>query len=88
VIPDPDGAARAWYAKHGLVPVNHMVVVTDELACANPKAVVELYRLLEEGKKAAGVPATDKVDTVPFGRGANRRCLDLLISYHIARSKN
>ena len=81
VIPDPDGAARAWYAKHGLVPVNHMVVVTDELARSNPKAVVELYRLLEEGKKAAGVPATDKVDTVPFGRDANRRCLDLLISY-------
>jgi 4,5-dihydroxyphthalate decarboxylase len=63
-----------------------MVVVTDELARSNPKAVVELYRLLEEGKKAAGVPATDKVDTVPFGRDANRRCLDLLISY--ARSKN
>jgi 4,5-dihydroxyphthalate decarboxylase len=81
VIPDPDGAARAWYAKHGLVPVNHMVVVTDELARSNPKAVVELYRLLEEAKKAAGVPATDKVDTVPFGRDANRRCLDLLISY-------
>ncbi|HEX9072930.1 MAG TPA: hypothetical protein VF852_13370 [Pseudolabrys sp.] len=81
VIPDPDGAARAWYAKHGLVPVNHMVVVTDELARSNPKAVVELYRLLEEGKKAAGVPATDRVDAIPFGRDANRRCLDLLISY-------
>jgi 4,5-dihydroxyphthalate decarboxylase len=81
VIPDPDGAARAWYAKHGLVPVNHMVVVTDDLARSNPKAVVEFYRLLEEGRKAAGVPATDKVDTAPFGRDANRRCLDLLISY-------
>lgn len=81
VIPDPDDAARAWYAKHGLVPVNHMVVVTDELARSNPKAVAELYRLLEEGRKAAGVPAAGKVDTAPFGRDANRRCLDLLISY-------
>ena len=81
VIPDPDDAARAWYAKHGLVPVNHMVVVTDELARSNPKAVAELYRLLEEGRKAAGVPAAGKLDTTPFGRDANRRCLDLLISY-------
>jgi 4,5-dihydroxyphthalate decarboxylase len=81
VIPDPDEAARAWYAKHGLVPVNHMVVVTDELARSNPKAVAELYRLLEKGRKAAGGPAAGKLDITPFGRDANRRCLDLLISY-------
>jgi 4,5-dihydroxyphthalate decarboxylase len=81
VIPDPDEAARAWYAKHGLVPVNHMVVVTDALARSNPKAVAELYRLLEKGRKAAGRPAAGKVDTAPFGRDANRCCLDLLISY-------
>ena len=53
VIPDPDAAARAWYGQHGLVPVNHMVVVTDELARANPQAVAELYRLLEAGKQAS-----------------------------------
>ncbi len=47
VIPDPEAAARAWYGQHGLVPVNHMVVVTDTLARSNPQAVAELYRLLE-----------------------------------------
>ena len=85
VIPNPDAAARAWYAKHGLVPVNHMVVVTDELARSNPKAVAELYRLLAAGqeaaKKAAGLPAAGGVDTAPFGKEANRRCLELLIAY-------
>ena len=55
VIPDPDAAARAWYDKHGVVPVNHMVVVPDELAKAQPEAVAELYRLLEESKRVAGV---------------------------------
>jgi 4,5-dihydroxyphthalate decarboxylase len=78
VIKDPEAAAKSWYAKHGLVPVNHMVVVTDELAGSNPQAVAELYRLLEEGKKA--VPA-GRVDTAPFGKEANRRRLELLISY-------
>ncbi len=86
VIPDPDAAARAWYGQHGLVPVNHMVVVTDELARASPPAVAELYRLLEAGKQAsgktgAGMPAPGEIDTAPFGRAANRPCLELLVSY-------
>jgi 4,5-dihydroxyphthalate decarboxylase len=79
VIADPDAAARNWYGKHGLVPVNHMVVVTEELVRSNPKAVTELYRLLEEGRKAA--PPPGNLDTVPFGKEANRRCLELLMSY-------
>jgi 4,5-dihydroxyphthalate decarboxylase len=83
VIPDPDAAARAWYGKHGLVPVNHMVVVTESLARSNPHAVAELYRLLEEGKKAAGPPAAGQLDTIPFGSEANRPCLELLISYAV-----
>jgi 4,5-dihydroxyphthalate decarboxylase len=81
VIPDPDAAARAWYGVHGLVPVNHMVVVTDELARSNPNAVAELYRMLEAGKQAAGLPAAGQIDTAPFGKPANRPCLELLTSY-------
>ena len=80
VVPDPDAAALDWYRKHGLVPLNHMVVVTKELAGSNPKAVTELYRLLEEGKKAASMPA-DGIDTAPFGKEINRPCLELLNSY-------
>jgi len=83
VIADPDTAARAWYCKHGLVPVNHIVVVTDELARANPQAVAELYRMLEAGKKAAGLPAAGQIDTAPFGKEANQSCLELLISYAV-----
>jgi 4,5-dihydroxyphthalate decarboxylase len=88
VIPDPEAAARAWYGQHGLVPVNHMVVVTQALARANPPAVAELYRLLEAGKKAsgksgAGMPAAGAIDTAPFGKEANRPCLELLVSYAV-----
>jgi len=81
VIPDPEDAARVWYGRHGLVPVNHMVVVTDELARAKPDAVTELYRMLEEGKRAAGQP--DVIDAIPFGKKPNRACLELLISYAV-----
>jgi 4,5-dihydroxyphthalate decarboxylase len=87
LIPDPDAAARDWYAKHHLVPVNHMVVVTEDLARAKPEAVAELYRLLEAGKaaaKSAAMAAAGKpspLDTTPFGKAANRPALELLISY-------
>jgi 4,5-dihydroxyphthalate decarboxylase len=80
VIPNPDEAAKAWYGKHRLVPVNHMVVVPDELLRAKPEAVAELYRMLEAGRRAAGAPPGG-IDTTPFGKEANRPCLELLISY-------
>lgn len=81
VIPDPDAAGRAWGAKHGLVPVNHMVVVPNELVAAQPEAVAELYRLLEASKQAAGLPAAGGPDMAPFGKDANRPALELLMSY-------
>ncbi|MEI9804743.1 MAG: ABC transporter substrate-binding protein [Pseudolabrys sp.] len=83
VIPDPDAAAKAWYARHRMMPVNHMVVVTDELAKASPAAVDELYRMLEAGKRAAGLPAAGQIDPAPFGKAANQPCLDLLVSYAV-----
>ncbi len=79
VIENPDAAGRGWYAKHGLVPANHMVVVTDQLARSNPAAVDELYRLLQAGKRAAGMKG--EIDLAPFGKEANRACLELLIKY-------
>jgi 4,5-dihydroxyphthalate decarboxylase len=81
VIPDPETAARAWYGQHHLVPVNHMVVVTDDLARSKPQAVAELYRLLEAGRTAAGYGGD--VDMAPFGKAANRACLELLMTYAV-----
>jgi 4,5-dihydroxyphthalate decarboxylase len=86
VIPDPQSAAESWYARHGFVPVNHMVVVTDELARTNPDAVAELYRLLEAGRQAAGLPKPGERDAVPFGKAATQQSLALLLSY--ARQQN
>lgn len=83
VVENPDADAKAWYGKHGVVPVNHMVVVTDELAKSQPQAVAEFYRLLEEGKRVAGLPKPGGPDTTPFGREANRACLELLTTYAV-----
>ncbi len=86
VIPDPDKAALAWYKKHGVIPVNHMVVVTDDIMQAQPQAVAEFYRLLEEGKKIAGLPKAGDIDATPFGREDNRPCLEMLIGYAVQQN--
>jgi len=83
VIPNPQDEARAWHARHGVVPVNHMVVVKGALARTQPDAVAELYRLLLASKTAAGRPAPGAIDLVPFGIEDNRKCLDLLTGYAV-----
>jgi 4,5-dihydroxyphthalate decarboxylase len=81
VIADPDVAARDWYKKHGVVPVNHMVVVKSSLSKSDPGAVREVFRMLKDSKAAAGLPKPGTIDTIPFGFEAVRPALDLMSSY-------
>jgi 4,5-dihydroxyphthalate decarboxylase len=81
VIPDPEMAGKEWYKKHGTVPVNHMVVVKTSLAKSDPGAVREIFRMLQESKKAAGLPKPGAIDTIPFGFAAVKPALDLISSY-------
>jgi len=78
LIPDPDGAARAWHARHGVIQINHVVTVKASLSRSQPRVVEEVYRLLAESKQAAGSPA-DGLDTTPFGVEAIRRPLEVAI---------
>jgi 4,5-dihydroxyphthalate decarboxylase len=81
VIPDPEAAAKEWYKKNGIVPVNHMVVLKESLSKANPGAVREVFRMLLDSKKAAGLPKAGAVDTIPFGFDAVKPALELMSSY-------
>jgi 4,5-dihydroxyphthalate decarboxylase len=45
---------QAWFDKHGVLPINHMVVVSRELAKSNPQAVREIFRLFKESAALAG----------------------------------
>jgi 4,5-dihydroxyphthalate decarboxylase len=81
VIPDPETAARQWHAKHGVVPINHMVVVTADLARSQPETVREVYRMLLAGKRACGSPKPGGLDMQPFGFEACRPALKMIIDY-------
>ncbi len=81
LFPDAEAAARSWHQKHGALQINHMVVVRQSLSATRPDAVREIYRLLAESKRAAGLPRVGMLDTEPFGLEANRHNLEVAIDY-------
>ncbi len=79
VFADPAAAARSWQATHRALQINHMVVMRQSIAEANPDAVREVWRLLATSKRMAGLPAAGTPDVTPFGVEANRRNLEVAI---------
>jgi 4,5-dihydroxyphthalate decarboxylase len=84
LIPDAETANRKWSENHGGVPINHMLVIREELAKSRPDVVREVYRLFLEAKQAAfaqgGPPA---LDPWRFGIEANRRSLEIVIDFAV-----
>jgi 4,5-dihydroxyphthalate decarboxylase len=75
LFPDVAAEEKAWFAKHQVLPINHMVVVSEKLAHEHPEAVREVFRLLREseGRAPAGAPK--------FSTEEMRRSLELIIGY-------
>jgi 4,5-dihydroxyphthalate decarboxylase len=82
LIPDPEEAARSWYAKHQAIPINHMLVVRQSVVDSRPDAVRELYRLFAESKRRAP-PAPGAIDMTPVGLEATRSGLEIVIDYAV-----
>lgn len=81
LIPEPAAAAQSWYQRYQAVPINHMVTVRESLLKSSPWVAEEIFRLLAESKRAAGLPPANGIDAFPFGVEANRKSLELVINY-------
>ena len=79
LVPDAHAAAKAWYAREGFVPINHMFVVHQDLTKNRPDIVRELYRMVVESRQLTegGVPAVFP----PIGLEANRKGLQIAIDW-------
>jgi 4,5-dihydroxyphthalate decarboxylase len=80
VIPDPAKDAKEWYARRHVIPMNHMVVVSEELSKQRPDVVREIYRLLLESRDRDAPPANG-IQMRAFGIDANRPALEMIIDY-------
>jgi 4,5-dihydroxyphthalate decarboxylase len=81
LIPDAEGAAKKWAERHGGIPINHMVVVREELSRTRPDVVKEVFRTVYESKKAAGLADSGELDPYRFGVEACRPILEIIIDY-------
>lgn len=78
VFPDPAAAAEAFWQRHRLVPVNHLLTVTRDLADRRPDLVAELLRML----RASAAPITPSVKgLLPADRAGLRPALALALRY-------
>jgi 4,5-dihydroxyphthalate decarboxylase len=82
LIPDAETVARNWAQTHGGVPINHMVVLREDIAKSRPDVVKELFRLLLASKRAGKAPSDGTaLDPLRFGVEPCRPTLEIIIDY-------
>lgn len=81
LIPDPHTEAATWYKRTGLIPINHMFAVHQDLSRERPDVVAEIYRQIAESRKAAPEKASATIP--PLGLEANRPGLQMAIDWSL-----
>ena len=67
---------KAWSARHKVVPINHMVVVSRALCEEHPDAVREVHRMLKQAADGVAGAAQFSADDM-------RRSLEMIINYSV-----
>jgi 4,5-dihydroxyphthalate decarboxylase len=81
LIPDHEAAAQKWAERHHGIPINHMVVVREELSRSRPDLVQDVFQRLHDSKLEAGLPDGAALDPYRFGVEACRPVLEVIIDY-------
>ena len=81
LIPDPEKVAQKWAEKHHGVPINHMVVVREELSRSRPDVIKDVFRKLHDSKRAAGLPDGSPLDPYRYGVEACRPILEIILDF-------
>ena len=98
---DPFAAGLAAFKGRGLYPINHTVVVRDDLLAENPDLALQVFDAFTESKnryveqlKAGGSDDAEKVhlavmdtlpDPLPYGIEPNRDTLERLIAHAVTQ---
>ena len=82
LIPDAKAAARKWYERVGVIPINHVFVIRQEVSRERPEVVREIFRMITESR-ALAPPESVKAGLPPFGVEKNRKQLELAIDWSL-----
>jgi len=82
LVPEPFDAAEKWYQREGIVPINHMFVVHENISRNRPEVVQEIFRMIVESRAAT---PSSKMPSVfpPIGLEANRNVLQMAIDWSL-----
>lgn len=83
VIEDPRGDAKAWYERTKVIPINHVVVATEDLIEQKPDIVRSFFDRISASKKSGNDSAEEGVDMNPLGVEALRTSLETIIEYSL-----
>ena len=95
LIPNAAEAGFEALRTRGLYPINHTVVVKDELLNAHPELAPDLYQAFVEAKRRYLERLDDPVllrvkeiigDPLPYGIEPNRAMLDALVQYAVEQN--
>ncbi|WP_371425366.1 ABC transporter substrate-binding protein [Tardiphaga sp.] len=75
LFPDVAAEEKVWLARHGVVPINHMVVVSQQLSDTRPDVVREVHRMLGASRAASAGKS------LSFDADAMNRSLALITDY-------
>ena len=79
LIPEPIAAAKAWYEREHVVPINHVFVVHQDISRKHPEVVRDIYRMIKESRALA--PESALATLPPLGLEANRNGLEMAIDW-------
>jgi 4,5-dihydroxyphthalate decarboxylase len=79
LIPNAQAEAQKWYRREGVIPLNHMFVVHEELSRRRPDVVREIFRMIAASRALA--PAAAAASIPPLGLEANRKGLEMAIEW-------
>ncbi len=79
LVPDPFNAAKEWYGRVGVVPINHNFVVHEDVPKNHPEAVRDIYRMLGESRELTEGGVPDPFP--PTGYEANRKGIEMAIDW-------
>ncbi len=79
LVPDAKAAAQQWYQREGVIPINHMFAVRQELSKERPDIVRDIFRMLVESRTLAADSVQAPIP--PIGLDANRKALEMAIQW-------
>ena len=79
LVPDARAAARQWYQREGVIPINHIFVVRQELSKERPDIVRDIFRMIVDSRNLA--PESARTAIPPIGLEENRKGLEMAIQW-------